>query len=150
MAWTNDQKKTAAIAAKKAGLSDEHRQLILRQIPGHHAIHNGRVTSTSPKLSNADFEYFMAKVEHFVGGQIDGWSAGYWQSKHNDSLARMRRKCGSIAQQLQVKGLIQLDGFVDRMTRGACRQLEQLDGLHLYDVLEGLKAIARRHGIRLA
>jgi hypothetical protein len=149
MAWTNDQKKTAAIAARKAGLEDEHRQLILRQIPGNRAIHQGRVTSTSPRLGNADFEWFMAAVEASAGGELDGWARGYWARKANDSLARMRRYAGAIAQQLQIRGHIQLDGFIERMTSGACRQLEQLDMTHLYNVIEGLKSIARRHQLKL-
>jgi hypothetical protein len=156
MPWTARQKQIAATAARKVGLDDEARKLILRQFP--HAMHQGRITSTSPRLTNADFEQYMAHVEHWAGGEVDGWKRGYWAAKAQDVTQRMRRKAQDLALHLHAAGhlgmtpggLDGLAGFISRMTDHAKLGLAELDYRELYNVIEGLKALARRRGVRIA
>jgi len=152
MAWTKRQRQTAAIACRNAGIEDEHRLLILRQ--SKHAEHNGRVSSTSPRLTNSDFEQFMAIVENFVGGELRGFTRDYWRAKAQDELARMRRKVESLSQQLEVTGHLEPDsvgltGWIRRMTGGEKHHLHDLDYRELYVVIEGLKKFAKRRGVRM-
>lgn len=156
MSWTSKQKMIAATACRQSGLRDEDRINILRQFP--HAMHGGRVTSTSPRLTNGDFEQFMAHVERWAGGAVPGWKPGYWDAKSLDGLQRMRSKAGVIAQRLEAAGHLGVDeggwsglrGWIARTTHHAKSSLTELDYGELYNVIEGLKAFAQRRHVRLS
>lgn len=146
MAWTNQQKKVAAMAARAAKLSDEHRRLILQQLP--RAIHGGRPTSTSPRLSNGDFEIYMSQIEHFAGGQILGYDRNHWHRMVTSQLDRTRHRIREMAEPIVEAGHLNMEGFIRRMTGGDKNELEQLDAAEIYKVIEGIKGIAKRLGVR--
>lgn len=152
MSWTKSQKQTAIIACRNAGIDEDHRELILRQFP--HAMHKGRITSTSPALSNTDFEQFMAIIERTAGGELPKFTMHYWQKKAEDHLARMRSLALALNQQLEATGNLEpncvgLAGWIRRMTHGEKEILADLDYHELYKVIEGLKVYANRRGVRM-
>lgn len=150
MAWTNQQKQIAVRACKAAGISDERRRdMILRNID-HARMPGGHVTSTAPKLNNADFEQFMAIVEQAAGGQVLHFTEGYWVKSAADSLARMRHKVKELAAALEAAGHlvpngIGLAGWISkRVTRGETDQLSELDYQQLRALIVGLEAYTRQ------
>jgi len=61
MAWTNRQKGIVKMYARYAGVLDqEYRQLLLRHTVG---ADQRRPSSTNPRLSQQDFDYFMVIME---------------------------------------------------------------------------------------
>ena len=149
MAWTNQQKQIAARACKAAGIGEEHRRLILMNID-HARMPDGRVTSTAPKLNNADFEQFMAIVEQAAGGQVLHFTQDYWQGCAVDSLRRMRYHATKLAADLEAGGHlfpngIGLAGWISkRVTRGETDQLSELDYQQLRALIVGLEAYTRQ------
>jgi hypothetical protein len=162
MAWTREQKMVAAMACRSARLSEDQRHMILSGPNfANRAIHNGRATSTSPRLTNEDFESFMALVERFAGGQLLSYSPHYWQDKAGDPDHRLRWRAQRIANSLTLiddphepgRRLLQPDdvglaGFIRRMFPHA-EKLDQLDRRELVSLIEGLTAYARRHQVNL-
>lgn len=163
MAWTKTQKQIFARACNAAGIADEHRRLILGQCDGR-AVHGGRVTSTSPRLTQSDFEHCMAVVERTAGGQIpkrrgsdDAWyKAGYWQQQAEIGDAkRMRHIAREIHRQLVMRCSSWTDaslrGWIsDRITHGEHADLDRLTLKQATDLVQGLRVWARRHDIRIA
>lgn len=150
MAWTNRQKQIAARVCKTTGISDEQRRdMILRNID-HARLPDGRITSTAPKLNNADFEQFMAIVEQAAGGQVLHFTRDYWAESAADSLARMRHKVKSLAAELEAAGHLIPDGvglagwIEKRVSQGATNRLEELDDQGLRALIVGLQAYTRQ------
>lgn len=166
MAWTDLQKQIAVRACSAAGLTDERRKLILRQLWRSMFDRQGKAiaepSSTSLKLNNSDFEHFMAIVERFSGGQVKtidsrtgqpSFSLGYWQRKAADDLARMRGFVRKIETTLVLERIFEeessLLGWIkSRVCDGQAKALDDLDFGELYALIEGLKAFALRHGIK--
>ncbi len=155
MAWTNKQKQMAVRACKAAGVSEEQRvDLILRNFKNAH--HGGDITSTSPRLTNTDFEAFMAVVERFAGGTLLHFTAGYWQASAADHLKRMRGKAVKVAQVLELAGKLApggvgLAGWIQkRVSGGTASSVDQLDYHGLLALILGLEAYARHGGVELA
>jgi len=154
MPWTNKQKQLAVRACRAAGISEEQRvDMILRSFK--HAEYNGDITSTSPKLTNHDYEAFMAIVEGYAGGEVLHFTRGFWQAAAADSLARMRFRVQSIASILEANGKLHADGvglagwIEKRVSAGATRRLEELDYHGLAALILGLEAYARQSGIAI-
>ncbi len=153
MGWTKPQKGIAVRACRAAGIDDEARALILGQIPDHRATHQGRITSTSPKLTNWDFEFFMAHVESFAGGQILHYSKHYWHNQSKSGLSRLRHKAETLARRLEAAGFLEKNGeglrgwIKSRVTRGLSSDLNSLDIDGLHALIEGLKAFIERKGV---
>jgi len=150
MAWTNQQKQIAARACAAAGIHDEHRLLLLRQLP--HSVHHGRVTSTSPALTNADFEQFMARVEHIAGGKVLHFSQGYWQDKAGDETQRMRHAAQDMERALREAGLLGPGGiasWIDRATGGRTENLAAMTFREMHNLINGMREFGRRHGLFL-
>jgi hypothetical protein len=152
MPWTNIQKQLAARACRAAGISEEQRvDMILRNFP--RAQYQGDITSTSPKLTNQDYEVFMAIVERFAGRKVLHFTEGYWQAAAADSLSRMRFKAQHIAAALEAAGKLQpggigLAGWIEkRVSGGATRKMEELDFHGMVALILGLEAYARQNGI---
>jgi len=150
MAWTNQQKQIAVRACRAAGIGEEQRRdMVLRNLDNAH-LPDGRISSTSPKLTNADFEQFMAIVEQAAGGKILHFTEGYWVKSAADSLGRMRHKVRGLAAELEAAGHlaangIGLAGWIEkRVTRGATNRLEELDYQGLRALILGLKAYGRQ------
>lgn len=127
------------------------------------AMHRGHVTSTSPRLTDKDFEQFMAFIESWCGGAIAGWDRGYWARKSGDALARMRWLAQRIANTLELspraddpsKRLLEPDGvglagwISARVARGRTDRLDDLLYPELRALIDGLKDYADRHGVVL-
>ncbi len=151
MAWTNKQRQIAARACQAARLSDvQRRDVVLRQFPNAHV--DGKVTSTAPKLTNADFEQFMAIIEGYAGGKVLHFAAGYWKAQAADQFHRMRGRARRAAAVLEEAGLLKpgagLAGWIEkRVTRGETNKLEELDYHGLLALITGLEAFARQRGI---
>lgn len=166
MPWTNPQKSLFVQVARKLGLNDDQRKMILSQLPGGHGRDRfGRLTSTAEGLNNSDFEQAMATLEAWAGGQLPlryqdsgryRYGLHHFRKKADDYLGRMRslvRRLNALLEQHEVFAAEQagLRGFLRRMTadrdQGRTEQLDELDYVHLYNVIEALKAMCRRHGI---
>ncbi|MFW6060929.1 MAG: hypothetical protein ACODAQ_12180, partial [Phycisphaeraceae bacterium] len=162
-AWTNTQKATFVRACKAAGIPDEHRRLILGQCDGR-AVHQGKVTSTSPRLNQPDFDHCMATVETSCGGQIPRkrgsdqpwYKAGYWQQQADiGDTQRLRWIAQQIHTQLKQRCTSWTDaslrGWIhDRVTNGQHGDLDRLTHRQVSDLVHGLRAWASRHSIDLA
>jgi len=164
MSWTNKQKSLFAQACNAIGYDQDRRRMVLSSFP--HATRTGadHPTSTSPRLNNADFEHAMAIIESSSGGQIKlRWNDTgkfrygllHWKRKADDDLSRMRGLANKIAARLEAAGSLEpngagLAGWIDkRTTHGRTDRLDQLTYNELYDLIEGLKAYARRHNVRM-
>lgn len=163
MAWTDTQKQIAVRACRAAGLDDGQRKLILRQFSRAFFDEQGRhvdePTSKSMKLTNADFEQFMALVERWAGGQIrlpggKAYSRDYWASKADDRAQRPRDLVRRIALVLEQNGLLAphgqgLSGWIqEQITDGVSADLDSLSPDQLHALINGLRAYARRHGLQ--
>ena len=123
MAWTNKQKQLAVRACRAAGIGEEQRRdLILRNFAN--ARHDGRITSTAPKLTNRDFESFMGVVEGYAGGRVLDYAPGFWQGRAADEWRRMRFRVERIAAALEARGLLQPGGA----GRGGAGRVDQQAG----------------------
>jgi len=158
MAWSNTQKQIAARAAKAAGLSDEQRKLILRQLPA--AFHDKRgqavdePTSTSSRLTNSDMEHFMSVVEQFNAGQVLHFEKHYWTKCANERLSRMRNLVARIATALEAAGLLEpegagLAGWIEKYAADdhRTRRLDRLTYGELHKLINGLRSYARRNDV---
>jgi len=160
MAWSKRQKMIAVTTCREARLEDEHRKLILRQLPNAMHDANGKrskePSSTSSKLTQRDFEQFMAIIERGAGGKLLHHSKGYWQRKADDAAHRMRYRVQQISRQLEAQGLLVADGvglagFIEkRIAGGRTHRLEDLDQLHLKKLLIGLTNYGKHHGAMIA
>lgn len=143
---TNGQKKALHVAARNAGLTDDQRRLVQRQIGGFHSAADRRA-------GREGFIAVMRFYEDRAGGRLPGCTAGYWaqqddQANPTDALVHLCRK-HAAALGMTVE---QLDAFVagEHMSRGACVDVETATAYWLRRLLEGLKAMARRKNIRVA
>mgnify|MGYP004157103339 CR=1 FL=1 len=153
MAWTNKQKMLMAKACRAAGLDDDQRRMILSGLPNARDG-RGNVTSTAPKLGQDDFEDAMAVVESATPGQqIAGFTSGHFQRKADDDTERQRRLGGDIEHCLVAAGTVSptfLQPWIDGHVQGGSGlALEQLARKQLSDLINGLRAFARRHGVEL-
>lgn len=161
MSWSDKQKAIAVRACKAAHIGQEHRELILRQLGGR-AIVGDRATSTAPDLTNADFNQFMAVVEHYSGGQIKTrgrggkllYRTGHWQRRQDDNprlqLVYVARR---IAGSLLAEG-IAAERIIGTATQAIGQQLNELDFDPLdvgqvRKIIHALRAVAQREGITL-
>ena len=161
MPWSNPQKAMAATACKAVGLSDEHRRLILRNLPN--ALYDAQgqpspePSSRSRRLNNADFEQFMSIIERQAGGRLQfaryDWPAGHWQGKADDSLHRMRSLAERLFAALDAADLLGRPGLATwiekRVSGGRTDRLADLMYEELHKLINGLRAYGRRHGVAL-
>jgi hypothetical protein len=153
MPWTSKQKQLAVRACRAAGLNEEQRRdMILRSFD--HAHYKGEITSTSPKLTPADFEAFMCIVERFAGGKILHFTENFWRDAAGGSLRRMRHRVRLIAAELERAGKlapngIGLGGWIEkRVSQGTTRSAEDLDYHGLMALIVGLEAYARQNDVK--
>jgi len=165
MSWTNAQKSLFAQACAAIGYGPDQRRTVLSGF--RNAICGGtdHPTSTSRKLNNADFEHAMAIIEQLSGGQLKlrykdsgrfRYGMLHFARKADDDLSRMRRMAGAIARQLEQAGNLEPNGvglagwIKTRVTDGRTDRIDPLNYTELYNLIEGLKAYARRHNVRTA
>ncbi|MEM6750746.1 MAG: hypothetical protein AAF612_09775 [Planctomycetota bacterium] len=153
MGWSNAQKAQLARACAAANLADQ-RPLILRQL-GDRAVVNGRATSTSPRLTNADFERVMAIVEHYSGGQIQTtdkagkhlYGYGHWErAAAEGTWRRQRHKIDELAQEVSVRhGWEYAAGVIAKAVGAdAAADLDNADERQLARVIDALTQIKHR------
>lgn len=161
MAWTAAQKRMAMACCRKAGVSDEHRRLLLAQVlPPARAGEVRAASFALDCLSNAHFDAFMALLEGVKGGRLEGFAKGHWAGRGAGG-ADLRRRHRLLRMHHQMICLMpqwngmpgwddeRLASFLARQTGGRVERVEQLAGAELVSVLEGLSAFARRHGVVL-
>jgi len=159
MPWSKKQRMKAAHAAKVAGIEAEHRKLILMQY-GNRAIVDGKVTSTSPKLTQSDFDHFMQLCESMSGGKAPGFDRGHFQNSQANDMKRLRHVTIRIANTLALTDRPDGDGRLlepdnaglrgwikERVTRGRTDDIEDLTYAELQVLINGLSAYGRRNGI---
>lgn len=156
MAWTKTQKQIAARACQAARIGEEQRRDVLLRQFAHARMPDGTISSTAPRLTNRDFEQFMAIVEAHAGGRVLHFTAGYWRDHAADQWARMRRRALQVAAELEAAGKLApggagLAGWIEkRVTRGETNRIEQLDYHGLLALILGLQAYARQSGVRIS
>jgi hypothetical protein len=157
--WSKKQRMKAAHAAKVARISDEHRKLILLQY-GNRAIVDGKPTSTSPKLTQGDFDHFMQLCESMNGGKAPGFEPGHFDDSQANEMKRLRFVAIRIANTLALTDRPDGDGRLlapdneglrgwirERVTRGRTDDIEQLTYGELQMLINGLSAYARRNRV---
>jgi hypothetical protein len=153
MGWTHKQKALAMQACKHAGISEEQRvDVSLRQFDRAH--YKGDITSTSPRLNQADYEVLMAIVEGMSpGGRILRFAKGYWGAKAADWLQRVRHRALRIAGALERAGILAGDGaglsgwILHRVTNERTGKLEELNFHELQALMFGLSSFTTKHHV---
>jgi len=144
--WTNKQKGLAVRACKSVGIDDDQRRLILRQLGGHAVPRRGaEPTSTSPKLTQGDFEKFMACVESYADdGQLLGKPAGYWEDRFiNGDLGRLLYKARQLQHALMDAGQSP-GGAIAKAIGREYDTLHDLDQDELRKAIDAMTALTRR------
>lgn len=144
--WSKDQVRIAAMAARAAEWNEQRVRMVLGMF-GNRAVHDGRLTRTSPRLNNDDFEFYMSVAEADAGGVLPGWQPGHWRKKANQVISRQRRKIEYLAGELYLSEAY-LNGVIDKATGGAATCLADLDQLNdravAGKVIEALKYKSKR------
>ncbi len=129
------------VIPRRLGLDDAARRMIQANV-------GGCASAADPAWTREGFIAVVAHYERAAGGQLAGFSAAYWADQDGtagpgDSLRwRIRREAREI-------GLTdsQLESFLagPHMTCGDHRRLDDAPAYWLARLLEGLKAMKRRH-----
>ena len=144
MALTAGQIKALHAAAREAGVPEDLRRSVQWHVGGFHSC-------SDRTAGRAGMIAVMAFYELRAGGSLRGCSPGYWQSEdaranRTDALVYACRR------EARAMGLSdrQLDAFVagSHMSNGACADVATATAYWLRKLLDGLKAIRRRHGRR--
>lgn len=154
MPWSKSQRMTAGIAARSADWNPQQREMVLRGF-GNRAMFNGKITSTSPRLNNDDFEIYMAIAEATCQGQLNGYALGHWHTRAEASIRRQLRKIAAMAEQLVAEGHLsrsQVNGVCARATAHKAETLPDLERSNdrqlAGKVIDALSAIGNRHKVR--
>lgn len=142
--WTNEQKKLAIIACRDAGISDEHRKMLLRHL-GAAALINGNPSSTSPRLTNGDFEKFMYLVEGCTPEErLLNYPAGHWQAKFAEgTYSRLMHRALQMSHTLQDAG-IKPGGAIAQAIGREYETMQHLDESELHKAINAMRALADR------
>lgn len=157
MAWSSQQRQLAARAWKETRQDDALRKVLLRQFPramfDAQGVPSTEPSSKSPRLTQTDYEMYMAHVETMAGGQLKGHARGKWNEALAKEGGRLAWKIQDTWGRLAGAGAVTLTGlpaWIERMYPGEGNTpLQQLDAQQLVAIYEGLKAFARRRGVRL-
>lgn len=128
MRWKPKQIRAGVIAARHADWNDQQRQMVLSSLGGR-AVHQGRITSKSPRLNQDDYEQYMATAEAEAGGTLPGFTTGYWRAKADDVIQKQRHKIIRLASELDIPDE-KLGGMIHRATGGKASSIEDLDQLN--------------------
>ena len=140
MRLSNKQKMLLHVAAAQAGVSEDDRRMIQRNVGGFHSAADTTTTREG-------FIAVMAFYESRAGGALRGFTRGYWQGQDaqaNPTDALVHR----VRQEAYRMGMSdrQLDLFIagPHMSGGACESVETAPAYWLRRCLEALKAIGAR------
>ena len=144
MILSNKQKMLLHTAAAQAGVSEDSRRMIQRNVGGFHS-------AADPTITREGFIGVMAFYEARCGGRLRGFTAGYWQDQDakadpTDALVhRVRQEAYALRMSDR-----QLELFLagPHMSGGACETVETATAYWLRKCLEALKAIRRREAGR--
>lgn len=167
MPWSGLQKAIVAAAFDAIG-APEMREVVLRNLPDQRAMHGGRITSTSPKLGQDDFEATLARIEPmFDGGAIRLFKAkgqpwfvkppGHFQAMLDGEQGRAvrlrwkaRRIDATLADAIDTwREADTIKSWCRRQTHGRTEELEAMDWRELQGLLNALTNFARKHGVQL-
>jgi hypothetical protein len=140
MALTNGQKKALHTAARQAGLGDEDRRLVQRNIGGFYSAADATATRRG-------FIACMAFYETRSGGQLAGSQSGYWRAEDakanpTDSLVhRIRVEADAVGM-----SAADVDAFLasDKMSSGHCQGVNVAPAYWLNKLLSALIAMRKR------
>lgn len=139
---TNGQKKALHSAAREAGVGEEDRRLIQRNLGGFYS-------AADKTASREGFIAVMAFLEARAGGRLSGCTLGYWRAetvKANPTdrlLYRINREAAAMGWTPQ-----HVDAFLhsDRMSSGLFGTVADAPAYWLRKLLEAMLAIQRRAG----
>lgn len=142
--WTHKQKRLHIMACRDAGIGDEHRRLLLRQL-GAAAIVDGEATSTSPRLTDADFDKFMSCVESCApGGRVLDFQAGHWAGRFaQGGYSRAMHQALRMQRSLADAG-VQAEGAIAKAIGREFETMHHLDYHELVKALNAMRTIAKR------
>jgi hypothetical protein len=145
--WTDKQKRLAIIACRDARISNDRRKLILRQLGGH-AIpsRGGEPTSTSPRLTDADFEKFMSCAEMSTpDNQLLSFAPFYWQDKYIDGpFGRLKHRAVKLSLALTDAGVEWIGIVTKAIGRDFDNHLANLDQDELNKAIDAMTAVGKR------
>lgn len=125
--------------------------MILSRLPN--ALVNGEFTSTSRKLNQSDFEYFMSVLESHAPNQtIPSYSRHYWKNAFDNELIRMRRKVEWFTKQLQDASILTctIEAVLIRHTNGEVKSLDEIkDHVDMGKLINMLRVKAKQHQFEL-
>jgi hypothetical protein len=140
MKLTRQQIKALHVAARQAGLGEDERRLVQRNIGGQHSAGDSGWTRDG-------FIAVMAFYEQRCGGKLDGSDAGYW-ARQEAACTPADAIIHRIRQQGDAMGWRpdEIERFLagPHCSRGAYTQLAGTPTYWLTRLLEAMKAIGRR------
>lgn len=146
MSWSTAQKRLAGQAFRESGISEDARQLFLRQLNGR-AGQGDRLSTTAPGLTNEDFERYMAFLEQQAPKPLLGKPWGYWSRGREEGawkrcLWRAEQEAAAVA---KVHGEPYVRGIVSKAakTRPAA-ELHDLDTAQLRQAIDALHRVRTR------
>lgn len=139
MKLSRAQKTSAVLAAKAAGLSEEHRHMVQAAILG--------VESLTADVDRHKFIRLMAYHEAHANGRCPGFSAGYWaaEAARSSPASALLYKVRDEGRRLGMTDA-DLDRFLasDRCSSGRCASVASATVGWLVRLVEALKAMADR------
>jgi len=145
MNLSNKQKMLLHVAAAQAGVNEDERRLIQRNVGGFHSAADTTTTREG-------FIAVMAFYEARAGGALDGFTAGYWRQADAEASPAdaTRYHLRRIAEEIDWPAGL-LDRFIagPHMSNGACTGIDDAPEYWLLRAIEALKVIkarARRGG----
>ncbi len=151
-------------AARQAGIDDEHRYLLLRQLGKRALLPGDRPSITAPALNNSEFEVFMGLMESVAPGNgLLHYKPFHFTDKARDRWKGCRRKLRAMFRQAVIRGLCFVpegcteDEALDRFLRARVATAAERDATvdaadwgELHALITILQAMARKHGTKLA
>lgn len=142
MSLTNGQKQALHSAARNAGVGEEDRRLIQRNLGGFYS-------AADRTASREGFIAVMAFLEHKAGGCLRGGTAGYWTAQTETAnptdrlLYRVNREAANMGWTPE-----HVDNFLHspKMSNGLFATVADAPAYWLRKLLEALLAIQRRGG----
>lgn len=162
MAWTTKQVRLANQAAREAGLTvgsgksqdTSARDLLLRQLSGRAIDPRAeRMSTRSPQLTQADFEWFMSQAEvRGDDGGVGGQPFGYWQEACREGRwKRLRWKAQKLADKVSQRiGAGYCHGAITAALGEWSDDLDNCDEAELRKVIDALTQIHQRPMARSA